>query len=92
MHILLPLTSSPNLHGLAFPLNTVTQNSSEVLMLFARLQLQLWTPGFQNLLWSGLSKDVPSFGESSFSSAALMSSCRLLIQIMPVDFGNCLPH
>ncbi|KAG6376748.1 hypothetical protein JVT61DRAFT_1767 [Boletus reticuloceps] len=68
------------------------QNLSKVLMLCVRQQQQLWTPGFQNLLWSGSSKVVLSFGGSSFSFAALMSSCPLLIQITPVDFGNCLPH
>ena len=91
MHILFLLPSFLNSLGLASPLHIVTLSLREVLTWCERLLL-LWTQDSRKLLWSGSSKDARSFGGSCSSFAALMNSRRLLIQIMPIDFGNSLLH
>ena len=67
-------------------------NSCEVPMWCGKRQLQLLNWGSQKLRSNGLSEDARPFGGGSSTFTALIKSCDLLIQIMPVDFGNYLPR
>ena len=88
MLILSQSTSFLNMRRVASPSHTVILNSCKVLMWCGRRQLQLLNWGSQKLRSNGLSEDARPFWWSPSTFAALIKSCDLLIQIMPVDFGN----